>query len=262
MNIKNSHGLSFDFLENGSVQHIEVDPIRISLKSATSYSKLGANLYIRKRANPIEFRALLGPESNSHFQITQDSFIAKGNWDGLDYKCVLQLSEKSLSWQWSIDITNISAGNVELDIIYVQDVGLKQISDGLVNEYYVSQYLERLILEDYQYGSVICCRQNTKESVGNPWLMIASRIKAASASTDGMQFLGKTFRQTGIAEGLLADKLGGEYSGESSIVAIQEKPFKLLVGNNHKSAFVCSYLPDHPAATSDLDLKLIPNLMR
>lgn len=262
LNIQNTLGLSFDFLENGSIQHIEVNPIKISLKSATSYSKSGANIYLRKRTNPFEFKALLGPESNSHFQITQNTFIAKGSWNGLDYNCILQLSSKSLSWQWSIDITNISSGNVELDLIYVQDVGLKQISGGLVNEYYVSQYLERLILEDYQHGSVVCCRQNTKESVGNPWLMIASKIKANSASTDGMQFLGKTFRQTGIAEGLLADKLGGEYSGESSIIAIQEKPFKLLVGNKHKSAFVGSYLQNHPNATSELDLKQIPNLMQ
>ncbi|NOU19600.1 MAG: hypothetical protein HOO91_18745 [Bacteroidales bacterium] len=262
LNVKNALGLSFDFLENGSIQHIEVDPIRISLKSATPYSKSGANLYLRKRTNPFEFKALLGPESNSHFQIKQNAFIAKGNWDGLDYTCILQFSQKSLSWQWSIEITNISAGNVELDIIYVQDVGLKQISGGLVNEYYVSQYLERLILEDYQYGSVVCCRQNTKESVGNPWLMVASKIMANSASTDGMQFLGKSFREKGIPEGLLADRLGGEYSGESSIVAIQEKPFKLLVGNKHKSAFVGSYLQNHPNATSELDLKQIPNLMQ
>ena len=65
MNIKNSSGLSFNFLENGSLQHIEVDPIRISLKAATPYSKSGANIYLRKRSKPLEFKALLGPESNS-----------------------------------------------------------------------------------------------------------------------------------------------------------------------------------------------------
>jgi len=214
MNIKNSSGLSFDFLENGSVKHIDVNPIRISLKDATPYSKSGANIYLRKRTNPFEFKALLGPDSNSHFLIHEDSFVAQGSWEGLDYQCVLQLSEKSLSWQWSIDVQNKSGNPVDLDLVYVQDVGLKPITDGLVNEYYVSQYLERLVLEDQNHGAVICCRQNMKESVGNPWLMFASKNVAESGCVDGMQFYGKTYRETGIPEGLLAERLGGNYAGE------------------------------------------------
>jgi len=261
MNIKNSLGLSVDFLENGSVKSIEVDPIRISLKAATSFSKSGANLYLRKRTKPIEYKALLGPESNSHFFVREDAFIAEGSWAGLDYACVLQLSEKSLSWQWHIDITNGSDDPAELDLIYVQDAGLKAVTDGLINEYYVSQYLERLILKDNNYGSVICCRQNMKESIGNPWLMMACKNTAIAASVDGMQFYGKTFRETGIAEGLLADRLGGEYSGESSVLALQEKPFNLASGNHHKSVFVATCVKDHSQATSDDDLNQLASLM-
>ena len=204
MKIENSCGLSFDFLENGAVKHIEADPIRISLKSATLYSKPGANIYLRRRTDPFEFKALLGPESNSRFQVKDDAFIALGKWNGLDYSCVLQLSQNNQSWKWSVDIRNSSGISVDLDLIYVQDVGLKPITDGLINEYYVSQYIERLILDDETFGSVVCCRQNTRESVGNPWLMMACSNKASSASTDGMQFLGKTFRETGIPEGKLS----------------------------------------------------------
>lgn len=261
MNIKNTSGLSFDFLKNGSIKSIEVNPIRISLKLATLFSKSGSNLYLRKRSNQIEYRALLGPESNSTFAIKEDVLFVKGNWDAIDYACTLQLSAKSLSWQWRIEITNNTTDACEFDVIYQQDVGMKPTTESLINEYYVSQYLERLILEDKRFGSVVCCRQNTKESVGNPWLIMACSNTAISASTDGMQFLGKTFRDTGIPEGLLADKLGGEYAGESSMVALQEKPFKLNHGENHISIFAASYLPDHPRATSADDLKLLPKLM-
>ncbi len=261
MNIKNSSGLSFDFLENGSVKQIEVNPIRISLKPATPYSKSGANIYLRKRNDPFEFKALLGPDSKSHFLIHEDPFVARGSWEGLDYQCVLQLSEKSLSWQWSVDIENKSGNPVELDLVYVQDVGLKPISNGLVNEYYVSQYIERLILEDKTFGSVVCCRQNTKESTGHPWLMLACKNKAASGSTDGIQFLGKSFRETCIPEGLMSKNLGGEYAGELSMVALQEMPFTLPSGEAHKSVFVATYLPDHAAATSAADLKQLPDVM-
>ena len=261
MKIKNSLGLSFDFLENGSIKSIEVAPVRISLKAATAFSKSGANLWLRKRANPFEYTELLGPESNSRFAVAGNEFIAKGRWAGLDYTCELRLSKTSFSWQWQVDIENISGDAVELDLIYVQDAGLKQISDGLVNEYYVSQYLERRILVDQHHGSVICCRQNMKESVGNPWFMMASKNTAIAASVDGMQFYGKTCRETGVPEGLLADRLGGEYSGESSVLALQEKPFQLAAGDHHESVFVTTYEPDHPLATSDDDLTRLPGLM-
>jgi cellobiose phosphorylase len=261
MNIKNTSGLSFDFLENGSVKSIEVNPIRISLKLASLFSKSGSNLFLRKRTDQMTYKALIGPESNSSFTTKGESFFTKGSWDGIDYICKLQLSEKSLSWRWQVEITNNTGVTCELDVIQLQDVGMKPITESLINEYYVSQYLERLILEDTQYGSVVCCRQNTRESVGNPWLIMACENTASSASTDGMQFLGKTFRETSIPEGLLAEKLGGEYSGESSMVAIQEKPFSLTHGETHISVFVASYLADHPKATSAEDLKLLPNLM-
>jgi cellobiose phosphorylase len=258
MIIKNSLGLSFHFLDNGTVKGIEVDPIRISLKKASPFSIPGTNIYLRKRTKPFEFIALTGPNSNSVFSFTKDIFFAKGSWNGIEYVCALQLSTKSLSWQWSVEIKNTSSNEVELDLIYVQDVGLKTIGDGLVNEYYVSQYTERLVLNDKNYGSVVCCRQNMKESDTHPWLMIATRNGAIAASTDGMQFYGKTFRETGIPEGLINDTLGGEYAGESSVVALQEKPFKLGSNKAHRADFVATYSPNHPLATSDEDLGLLP----
>jgi len=261
MNLKNTSGLSFVFLANGSVKSINVEPIRIGMQVATPFSKSGTNLYLRKRAVPFEYTALLGPESPSSFLLNDNEYIAKGNWSGLEYRCILQLSKKSLSWQWSIEIKNQTAGQVEIDLFYVQDAGLKPISSGLNNEYYVSQYLERRILEDKKHGSVVCCRQNMTEPLGNPWLMMASKNLASSASVDGMQFYGKTFRETGIPEGLLSSHSGGECAGESSVLVIQEKPVIVYSGGYHKTAFAAVYLPNHPEATSDADLLLLSGLM-
>jgi cellobiose phosphorylase len=262
INIKNPSGLAFDFLDNGSVQQIVADPIRISLKPATAYSKSGANLFLRKRTKTIEFKALLGPGSNSVFQLTKDMLVAKGSWDGLEYTCTLQLSDKSLSWQWKIEVENPTAEQAELDVIYVQDIGLKPATSGLVNEYYVSQYLERMVFDDATFGSVICCRQNMKEPVGNPWLMLACKNKAIAGSTDGMQFYGKTYRETGMPEGLLAENLGGNYAGESSVVALQETPFLLSAGSHHTSIFAATYMADHPKASSIDDLTQLESLFR
>jgi cellobiose phosphorylase len=259
--LKNSLGLTFEFLSNGSLKSIEAHPIRISLKAATPFSKPGMNLYLRKRKKPFEFTALLGPEGNSLFKMAGDAFIARGSWAGLDYNCVVQLSKNSLTWQWSVDINNLSDNPVELDLIYVQDAGLKPVNAGLINEYYVSQYLERRILEDKTFGAVACCRQNMKESTGHPWFMMACKNTAVAGSVDGMQFYGKTYRETGIPEGLLADNPGGDYAGESSVFALQEKPFSLAAGGVHHSVFVGTYLPDHPPATSEDDLNRLHGLM-
>ena len=260
MKISNSAGLSVTFLENGSLSTIDAEPVRISLRVGSPFSLPAANIWLRRRGRKIAYKPLVGPVSGSRFMTGKGYCSAIGSWDGLDYECTLRLSEKSLSWEWSVVIKNNSGSGCELDLVYLQDVGLKSIGSGPVNEYYVSQYLERRILEDPVHGSVICCRQNMKESGGHPWLMIACLNGAASASTDGMQFYGTTFRETGIPEGLTSERLGGEYAGESSVVALQESPFDLPAGGRHRSIFAATYMHDHPLATSEADTDRLTEL--
>jgi cellobiose phosphorylase len=93
-------------------------------------------------------------------------------------------------------------------------------------------------------------------------MMIAAKNQAIAGRVDGMQFYGKTYRETAIPEALLTDTLGGNYAGESSIVALQEKPFELKVGTHHTSSFVGTYLSDHPKASSMDDLQQINNIFR
>lgn len=262
MIITNQAGLVFSFSQRGSVRSIEVDPIRIGLRSHSVLSRTGANLYLRKRGSPLTYTPLLGPESRSRFRASGRTFEATGSWSGLDYACVLALSPDQLSWQWSVRVESRLDHPVEVDLVYVQDVGLKTIASGLVNEHYVSQYIERRVLAHARYGSVVCCRQNMRESTGHPWLMIASTTRAIAASTDGLQLYGSTYRSTGMPEALSEDRLGGELSGESSIVAIQEQPFVLGAAESRTSAFVATYVPDHPPASSELDLVRLPEVVR
>jgi 1,2-beta-oligoglucan phosphorylase len=253
MKIQNTSGLAVEFLENGAVKSIEVPPIRISLKAGSPFSKPGTNLYLRKRGNPVQFHPLTGPESNTQFQIIDNQYISNGEWSNLKFACGLQLEAGRLSWQWDVTVKNNDSVPVDLDLVYLQDVGMKPINAGLQNEYYVSQYLERIILEDEKLGKVICCRQNLKEPTGYPWLMLACADGAIAGLTDGMQFYGKTYRETGIPEGLMEEKFGGEYAGESPVVALQSKPFILNPGEERTISFTGYYMPDHPEATSKED---------
>jgi 1,2-beta-oligoglucan phosphorylase len=262
MIVRNPPGLVFSFSDGGALRSVEVGPIRISMKPSSLFAHAGANLYLRKRGIHAAYTPLLGPRSPSHFHLSDGSFAATGSWAGLDYECSLQLAPSQLAWQWRIRVDSKLDHAVELDLLYVQDVGLKTIAAGLVNEYYVSQYLERRVLEDERHGSVVCCRQNMAEAEGHPWLMLACAGRAVSASTDGSQFYGKTFRSTGEPEALHADKLAGELSGEASVVALQAEPFTLGAAASHTSGFVASYLPDHPQASSKADLQRLPELLR
>ena len=256
MKLTNKNGLTISFLANGNVQNIDADKIRINLKSGNLFAQSGTQIYLRKRTETnIEFTPLLG--KGNEIAISDNQFFSKGVWKGLEYICSLQLSEKSNSWQWKIDISNKSAENVELDVVLMQEVGLKNLNDGLVNEYYVAQYLERILLDDLKHGTVAICRQNTKEATGYPWLMMASTGKAVSGLTDGMQFYGNSYRASGIPEGLLQPELGGNCAGESPVIALQEKPFELQCNENKIVTFVSTYLSNHTEATSDKDLAIL-----
>jgi cellobiose phosphorylase len=262
MKLTNPLGLVFAVSDDGAVRSIEVDPIRIGLRPPSPFSRSGANLYLRKRGSRITSTPLLGHESPSRCVAADGGIEIRGNWAGLEYACSLQLASSQLSWQWLVRVESKLAESVELDLIYVQDVGLRAASAGLVNEYYVSQYIERRVFEDQRHGSVVCCRQNMKESVGHPWLMVACAGRAVAASTDGLQFYGPTFRATGAPEALRVGELQGELAGEASVVALQEAAFVLAPGQSHTSAFVATYQSDHPQASSDSDLQRLPELLR
>jgi 1,2-beta-oligoglucan phosphorylase len=259
MKLTNPLGLAFELSDSGVVQSIVVDPIRIGLRPATPFSRTGTNLYLRQRSGgQISYAPLLGPDSPSRFHGAE----ARGSWQGLEYSVVLQLAQSQLAWQWRVQIESKLDREVEVDVIYVQDVGLQANGTGPVNEHYVSQYLERRVFEDARYGAVVACRQNMKTSVGHPWLLLACVGRASAASTDGVQFYGKTFRATAEPEALRAAALGGELADEASVVALQQQPFVLGQGKSVTCAFVASYVPDHPDASSEQDLIRVPELVR
>ncbi len=261
MIVQNKSGLSVEFLESGALKNILANGVRIGMKDATPYSLYGAGVYLRKLLPSVQYIPLTGPGSNGVFQVDKYGMTAQGSWEGLEYTCVFRLSGQGEGWQWDAMVTNTTGEPIVVDMVCAQDVGLKSHSSDLINAYYVSQYIERIILEDVKYGKIICCRQNMKESGCNPWLMMACRQGAASGLTDGMQFYGTSFREDGLPQALKADTLPGEYAGESSMVALQQKPFTLEPGKTQSGTFVFAFRADHPEASSEKDLSILSELI-
>lgn len=260
MKLKNNSGLEFEFHSNGGIKHISSNGIRIGLRDTYPFSIFGTSIFLRERNTPKKHIMLFGTGSNSVFTFEDNCYFAKGKWNGIEYLISLQLHNTDSCWLWSIELTKGNSSPSNYDIIIIQDVGLKQLSVGPVNEYYISQYTERLILDDPQYGAVVCCRQNMKEPTGNPWLMAACKNGAASATTDGLYVYGNSYRKTKIPLALEFDTLPGECAAESSVIAIQSKPFDFSSGSNQQVSFIFRFLPDHPSATSSNDLAILPNL--
>ncbi|HBG26790.1 MAG: hypothetical protein A2Y10_05480 [Planctomycetes bacterium GWF2_41_51] len=257
--LRNSAGLKFSIFENGSIKNIEQGLVQINLLTGSPLEPGCSNLYLRIRGNKIKAVPMIGPKSFSNHIINKNTFEIKGEVEGILYSCRLLLAKKENSWLWDVHLTNTNtnAKKLELDILYVQDVGLSSADGNEKNELYISQYIDYTSLSHQEHGQIVCCRQNEHGSGSFPWLALGSISQTNSFSTDGMQFFGQAFKQTGIPKALSASELDGLCQQEFAIAALQEKPFILESGHSRSLGFFGVYCPNHVVPTSSDDLMMI-----
>ena len=260
--ITNYHGFKIDILDNGLIQKIENKHIRLSLKPETVFGDGGFQLFLRKLDSTISYKPITGFESIFSTSSANTSYCSKGTFEGVDYELTLFVSDKTDALKIDVQVVNKNETDAQFDLIIRQDVGLKTVNDGLVNEYYVSQYLERRIFDDKKFGKVVCCRQNMKEKTGHPWMMMFCGDGAIAGSTDGRQFYGPAYRELKVHNALINKVLEGEYASESPVVALQSKPFYLKSFEVQSVNFYLFMMNDHPQASSEDDLLRIPDIVK
>lgn len=253
----NSAGLKFSINENGTVKSIRQGGTQINLIPGSSLEAGCINLYLRIRGNKITAVPLLGPNSCGSQFLDENSFQVKGEFEGVAFSCRLLLAEKDASWLWDVQFTNASGEDRELDLLYVQDVGLVDADGNEKNELYVSQYIDYTPLHHQKHGCIVCCRQNERGNDGFPWLALGSISQAHSFSTDGMQFFGPAYKETGVAQGLVTSELAGLCQQEFAVVGLQEKPFVLGSGQSRCLGFFGIYCPNRALPTSPDVLEMI-----
>lgn len=259
MIVTNPKGLSFHFSENGTVSEIRHNNLRINMRKSDLHNQPGTFFYLRWPGSK-QTADLLGPNMLERFSAGDNSFTAHGQAFGLNFTLTLLPDANSLMWKWQADLVNQSSTEQTVELFCMQDVALKQAIATTMNEYYASQYLERLVMLHPHYGKVACCRQNMKEGGKNPWLIMACSEGANAAYLDGMTFYGKTHRETGIAEALKDYTEGSEYAGESSLLALRSQALHIAAGASKSIEFAFFFMEDHPEASSVDDLKLINQL--
>ena len=253
--LENAAGLCFSIYENGSVHRIEQDSVQINLIDGSPLEAGCANIYLRIRGKKIIATPLLGPKSPSTPFFDKNFFGIKGQFNEISYSCRLLLDEKDSSWLWDVRLLNTGTRSVEIDLFYVQDVGLTCLDSGDKNQLYISQYIDHAALSCQTRGKVICCRQNEPVFGRVPWLALGALGWAESFSTDGMQFFGPQCRKTGLPQCLSALELPGLLQKESAVAALQEKPFVLEPQQSRPLGFFGIYCDNHelPTCFKDLD---------
>ncbi len=261
MILNNNKGLSISIHDNGSVAEIKADDFRISARNVDIHSLSGTGLYLRVLDSFI-FSELTGPASNSDFGVSQSSCFYKGDFQGISYKCKLDLAEDMTAWKWSVILHNTTNASIKTELFCRQDISLKPSSPDTINEYYTSQYIERIQILHQTYGNIICCRQNLKQSDKHPWLLFACNEGGDSVYLDGMKFFGSAYRQSGIPLALSQIDEGSEYAGESSVLAIKSKILTLKPGEETRVSFGFLFIDDHQMATGVEDLRLADKLFK
>jgi cellobiose phosphorylase len=257
--MRNGEDLAFSFLENGAIFTIIHRDTLINLFPGNPMDGGVGNIYIRRhRDQGISSFPVVGPASDSRFGMADEAAWWEGSRLGLDYCCALQLAADRTVWFWTVHLHNTAAEPQVVDVILTQDLGLAVPAAVRANELYTSQYIDHTVYQTDNYGFIICSRQNQEQEGRFPWVLHGCLDGAAGYLTDGFQFYGLSYKETGVPAALRTPELPNERSQyELALPGLQSRPIRLPAGGSAEVTFVAIYSPDHPEATSEQDLARI-----
>ncbi len=263
--IENRAGLVVSVLPNGSVFAIEHRGERSSVLinqvlGQPAHGGIG-RLYLRVGGEQPFTAQLVGPEARVRFGRGERSFVWEGQAGSIRHRVVLELHEAEPVWLWRVELTTETEQVLPCDVILVQDVGLGGRGFVMGSEAYVSQYIDHHIAVHPSHGPVIMCRQAQRQDGGYPWIAIGLVEGAAAYATDAIQALGPAFRELGDLGLPFNSSLPGERMQHE--VACPMLQSRVLTASSHEPArltFFARFQPDHPAASGDVDLKMLASI--
>jgi 1,2-beta-oligoglucan phosphorylase len=242
--------LQFVFLNSGDIFYASHKTTMLNQLMTNPIDGSLNNLYLRFfQEDGIKVVPLLGVNSPSEVHFSDSQVIWNGTIDTVTYQVVFTLTDQGI-WFWDVTL----AGNdVEIDLIYGQDLGLADKGAVRSNEAYMSQYIDHSIFKDEQRGYVVCSRQNQPQFGGAfPYIQQGSLQKSISYSTDGFQFFGLNYKETNQPEILSKESLANEvYQYEFAYIALQSERIKL--SGTHQIVFYGLFQADHATAITSLE---------
>ncbi|MFL6619658.1 MAG: GH36-type glycosyl hydrolase domain-containing protein [Povalibacter sp.] len=250
-------GLCIEIYDHGCVRRIDHGSTMVNLFLANALEPGPTNLYLRIHSTHggVELARLLGPSSGTRGRrVAQNRWVGVGMWQGIRYSVALQLSHQQPCWFWHVNLENTNDIELQVDVIYTQDVALAPYGSVRLNEYYVSQYVDHTPLEFQDHGWVVASRQNLAAEGRNPWCVIGSLRNAVAYATDALQVHGLTQRGASSSSGLIDGLPATRLQHEHSMVALQDERAALSARGSLQFGFYGATKPDHPAASSTADL--------
>jgi cellobiose phosphorylase len=241
----------FTFLNSGDLCEATYKSIMINQLIANPIDGALNNLYLRiHKSSEIKAYPLLGVQSESSVSFSNSQVFWEGTVEQVRYQVTFSLTEQGI-WFWDV---MVDGRDVEIDIIYGQDLGLADKGAVRTNEAFVSQYIDHKVFDDEYKGFVVCSRQNQPQRGTFPYIQQGSLTKAIGYSTDGFQFFGLPYKETNQPDVLKKQILANEvYQYEFAYIALQSERVKL----NGKAQFVFYGLfkEDHPTVVTTLEYK-------
>ena len=258
--LQSPSGLSAQVNANGSLRRLDAGPVTLTLFPGNELEGGPTNIYLRSRARPGDWTALLGPRSPTRFAAPGAAarLTGSGRWRDIEYTLSLMLAAGAPAWFWHLRLLNRGGAAIEVDLTYAQDLALAPYGAVRMNEFYVSQYIDHLALEDQAHGIVMASRQNQAAEGRYPWSLIGSLRRSASYATDALQFHGLAARSGAVPPGLIGDLPGRRLQHEHSMVVLRDQLLRLEPGVAEPAGFFGLCVADHPEASGAADLARLP----
>ena len=251
--LANSSGLRAEVNANGSLRRLDCAALTLSLFVGNEVEGGPANLFLRRRGGQQGWTPLLGPSSQTRFQLAGNQLVGTGSWQGINYDVALVLAQNAQAWFWHVRLENTGSSPEDVDLTYAQDIALASYGAVRLNEFYVSQYLDHTPLRHPKQGQMVATRQNQAADGRYPWCLIGSLREGTSFATDAKQLHGLATRVGAAPVGLTGDLPGQRLQHEHAMVVIRDAPLRLAPNSSVEAGFFALYVEDHPEATSPAD---------
>lgn len=223
----NQGGITLSFFETGDIYEMRYHDDQINLLRGNLIDGTTMNLYLRVfEKDEIFFTKLIGQDAPSVFSTKDHEAIYEGSFRDIHYQVRLVLE----AFRWDFHISISSEKDVNVDVIYGQDIAINHKGAVFNSEAYTVQYIDYKAFKD-ESGYTLCARQNQGKTM---FLQLGSQTKNIAYATDGFQFFGLSYKENHEPEALKKPHLPSEiYQYEFSYFALQSE--KINIKNEVKS---------------------------
>jgi len=250
-------GLRAVLVDGGAPASLGTDRVELVQHAASPFAPALLQLWLRDRVTGRSW-PMLGAGSGSAAHIDDGALVVTGQADNdLGWRVTLTLDPDRTAWAWHVEVLNDGPVAREVDVVHAHDVALAAPGMLRTNELYVSQYLDIGPLNGDGFGTALAVRQNLAQGGLTPWCVLACTTAVVAWATDALDVHALAARAGQPPAGLRGDLPSRRRQHEHTLATLQTARRWLESGQRLVTSFAGLLVDDHPAATSDADVRLV-----